>query len=47
MHFDDVYDLVDAVVDRFSYEEDKHDKIQMAICHSCVSLLDMTLCGRF
>lgn len=26
MHFDDVYDLVDAVVDRFSYEEDKHDK---------------------
>lgn len=26
MHFDDIYDLVDAVVDRFSYEEDKYDK---------------------
>lgn len=26
MHFDDIYDLVEAVVDRFSYEEDKYDK---------------------
>ena len=26
MHFDDIYDLVDAVVDRFSDEEDKYDE---------------------